>query len=250
LTLLFPLFAHASTISKVMNSVGVLGEVAGSTDYGSPSGGIGATGGFTSGNWFGNATIRYNFNAHMNSSNRSGGNSMSINVPNNYNSILQQENTAATNFPGMYNHQSTSTYSMSADVRGGYLFHVDRDLAIGPYLGFDYYEYASTYSMKNSNFNISAGNEYIGAGVYAAWSPAARLAVLTYAGGYTGVGKSGNINGFSVAVHSTHLVQTSVKVYYRINGPVYAFAGIQNDYYTGHYGNNILRGDIGMALSY
>jgi hypothetical protein len=213
---LSPALANASTDGRAMNSLGLFGEMAGSTSYGRPSAGAGITGGITFGrNWFANATIRYNFGAGLDGNKTSGG------------------------------------HTLSADVKGGYLFLVSSHFAIGPYLGFNHSGYAATYSAPRSlTVNVNTNEEELGGGAYAVWVPAPRFTVLANVGGYAGLGANAHISGYRFPAYNSNLVQTGIKLYYRVSGPVYAFAGFQNDDYTGRYGNNIMRGDVGVAYSY
>ncbi|MBU2765466.1 hypothetical protein HAP94_04495 [Acidithiobacillus ferrivorans] len=213
---LSPTIAAADTAGSAMNSLGLFGEVAGSTMYGSPGAGAGITGGITFGrNWFANATVRYDFGAGLDSNGTSGG------------------------------------HTLTADVKGGYLFHLSSAFAIGPYVGFDHYGYAATFAVPgNPATKVTAGEEELGGGLYAAWSPVARLTFLTSVGGYDGLGANAQVNGNRVPAYSSVLVQSSLKAYYRVSGPLYAFVGFQSDDYTGLHGDNFLRGDVGVAYSY
>lgn len=132
------------------------------------------------------------------------------------------------------------------DVDGGYLFPLSSDFQVGPYIGFNRMAYQRTYGPQT----LSASDNNLGGGIYAAWSPFRKMTFITHVGGYGAFAASAHIAGYPLQAYNSNLVQVGLKADYRISGPFHLFAGFQYDNYTGRYGTPLYNGSVGVAYTY
>ena len=142
--------------------------------------------------------------------------------------------------------QGTDGQFWTMNVDGGYLFKIANDFQVGPYLGFNRMSYSRTYGPQS----LSASDNNLGGGVYAAWSPVHRLTLLAHVGGYGAFGASAHIAGYSIQAYNSNLVQAAFKTDYRFTRHFHAFAGFDYDDYTGAYGLPVYNGSVGIAYTY
>lgn len=172
--------------------------------------GLGVTAGHTFGQFFTTATFRYSL----------------------------------TGAPVAYN--GTGGNFWTFDFDGGYLMPLSSDFQVGPYLGYNHLAYSRTYGPQS----LSASDNNLGGGIYAAWSPMNRVTLLSHVGGYGAFGSSAHIAGYQIRSYNSDLVQVGLKADYRISGPIHVFAGFQYDDYTGSHGLPVYNGSMGVSYTY
>lgn len=148
--------------------------------------------------------------------------------------------------------QETGGYSNTFNLRGAYLMPMANNFAVGPYLGYSFENLG--YSHGGNSFSNS-GN-YLGGGLYAAYSPMPRLTVTGYAGYLASISTHFNIAYAGQTLASggngnQNLFQTGLTAYYRVSGPLYAYTGFSYAR-TGYTDTalNALQGTVGIGYHF
>lgn len=155
-----------------------------------------------------------------------------------------------------YRHQFSPVYqgytggdSNTFDLKVGYLFSASPFVAVGPYLGYEYNRFSENNAYLHSQASQSLDN--LGGGLYAAASlPFAN--VTGYLGYLGGVSETSHVTGFPPLRYnrSSSLLQMGVNVYYPLLPNLDFFVGLHDDDFTQAGAPNLLRGDVGIGLSF
>ncbi len=144
-----------------------------------------------------------------------------------------------------------SGYSMQFNLRLGKLFAVTPEVAVGPYLA---YQYANFRTDLNGNLgHESYQNNAIGGGVEATTNLGGPLDFTGHLGYLAGVGSSASASGFNVInAPSADDLQIGARAVYAFTSQFSAFAGVAYDHYQVSYDSpsNEIRGLVGMAYHF